>query len=135
MLCYNVRRSVRWLAGQLEDVTEGTNEFALHSIARSLGFSTEHGCYHTEELARESIRWHVQAGHPVLCCVDVDRDGPWNHWIVLVGAAKRYVTWVDSARPGPVVQRASWPRLFQRLGVRVDASTRRYDIYPLVILK
>lgn len=135
LLCYGVRRSVRWLARVCEAEQEGTNEYKLYAAARALGLWLPHYKYNTEALTQESIRWHIKAGHPVLCCVDVDRDGPWNHWVCLVGAATSYVTICDSSRPGPVIQRVSWARLFQRLGVRVDPRTRRYDIYPLVIMK
>jgi hypothetical protein len=132
LLCYGVRRSVRWLARDLEAETEGTNEYAIHATARVLGFRTWHRMTYSAAMAQECVRWHIKRGEPVLCCVDVDRDGPWQHWVCLVGASKRGVTVADSARPGPVVYRQSWKRFMQRLAVWEDGQTNRYDVYALI---
>lgn len=104
----------------------------LRRVAAELGFSLAYSLFHTAALARETITWHIRHSHPILLCVDVASDGPWQHWICIVGASKRGVTIADSARPGPVVQRISWTRLMQRLAVWVDEKTNRYDIYPLI---
>ena len=131
LLCYGVRRSVRWLAAACEADTEGTNEYAIHSVARTLGFTTVHGLYRTAALTQETICWHIRQGHPVLCCVDVATDGPWQHWVCIVGAGRYGVTLADSARPGPVMRRHTWKQFMRRLAVWEDAKTNRYDIYPL----
>lgn len=131
LLCYGVQRSVRWLAAACEADTDGTNEYALHAVARSLGFTTWHRLSHSAALTQEMIRWHIKRSEPVLLCVDMATDGPWQHWITVVGAVTSYVTICDSARPGPVVRRHSWKQLMRRLAVWEDAHTNRYDIYAL----
>jgi hypothetical protein len=132
LLCYGVRRSVRWLATDLEAETDGTNEYAIHATARVLGFRTGHRLTHSAAMVQDIVRWHIRRSEPVLCCVDTASDGPWQHWICIVGAAKNYVTVADSARPGPVMRRHTWKRFMQRLAVWEDGKTNRYDLYALL---
>ena len=134
LLCYGVQRSVRWLAAACEADSDGTNEYALHATARTLGFTTRHYKFNTSGLTQATIRWHVRHGHPMLCCVDSATDGPWQHWIAVVGAGGYGVTIADSARPGPVVRRHTWKQFMRRLAVWEDAHTNRYDIYALIRL-
>jgi ABC-type bacteriocin/lantibiotic exporter with double-glycine peptidase domain len=117
LLSIGVNRSIRTLA-------------RLCGTSRRFG-TPEHGIYRaanvrrvvcdTPTFARETIRVHT----PVLLCVDVGADGPFQHWVAVVHTTKQYVTIADSARPGPVVQRITWRRLFQRFHVYGE----RYYIY------
>jgi hypothetical protein len=132
MLCYGVQRSVRWLASVCEADSDGTNEVHLRCAARACGLRLEYAKFHTLALTQETIRWHVRQGHPVLLCVDTATDGPWQHWIAVVGATAQYVTVCDSARPGPVVRRHTWKQLMRRLAVWEGERMNRYDVYALV---
>lgn len=122
---------MRWLAGVCAAEQDGTNEYALHATARALGFTTYHTLTHSAAMVQATIRWNIRAGRPVLCCVDVATDGPWQHWICIVGAGAYGVTVADSARPGPVVRRHSWKQFMRRLAVWEDERTNRYDLYAL----
>lgn len=132
LLCYGVRRSLKWIASVCAADSEGTNEVHLRCAARAAGYRLEYAKFATAELARETITWHVRHGHPVLLCVDTATDGPWQHWIAVVGAGAYGVTVADSARPGPVVRKHSWRALMRRLAVWETGKTNRYDVYYLV---
>jgi hypothetical protein len=132
LLCYGLRRSIRALVALCGTDEEGTSPRHMGLAAASLGFNLPWSTWYTAAEASAEILRCINIGEPVLMCVDRDPEGPWAHWITVVGATSRNVKIVDSSRPGPAVRRLTWTQLMQRLAVFVRDGVNRYDLYPLL---
>jgi ABC-type bacteriocin/lantibiotic exporter with double-glycine peptidase domain len=133
LLCHGVRKSIRALAALCKTTKQhGTSPRELEEGTKDLGFKLLWSTWHSAADTSTELLRCLCAHEPVLLCVDRDAEGPWAHWIVVVGATARRVTIADSSRPGPAVRHISWKTLMRRLAVFERDGVNRYDLYPLI---
>jgi ABC-type bacteriocin/lantibiotic exporter with double-glycine peptidase domain len=109
----------------------GADEFKLAKAARRFGYEmTHHRRDNAPMIVKANLRWWSSLRVPVLTCVDQDSEGKWAHWITMINATARAVTFCDPARPGPVIRVVTW-REFLGRACAWYPGVARFDIYPV----
>lgn len=133
LLCYGEDWPLERLVKLCGTGPHGTYQKDLERGVRKCGYRLNWAVRYHHTNAQSAIMAMIHDGMPVILCVDRGPDGPWEHWITVVGATTRDVTLVDSSNPGPAVQRRSWTTLMRRLAVLdPPAGGNRFDLYPLI---
>ena len=110
---------------------EGADEIQLGRAARAYNCRLKLIRQENPLRARRELLLALKRGFPCLLCIE-----QWNHWIVVIGAEKGKLIYVDS-RKHPVVCVATWAQLKRRWRyVERDEKTRKvletmYDLHPL----
>lgn len=111
------------VSGATED---GADERDLARAAAHHGCTLRCDRYDTPHSARGAVSEALQAGTPVLLCVD-----QWSHWVTAAAADEAGVVVLDSRLVG-VFQVQSWDTVLRRLAYRAGAGKTWYDLHPVV---
>lgn len=99
---------------------------------RELGYRWVDVSRRDAEMARLEIELTLNGGSPMLVCCDRDSNGPFAHWIAVIGCTSRHVHVADSARPGPVDHRYTWRQFLARAcSVTAECNTL-FAMYAVV---
>lgn len=136
LLVYGVRVDTARLSKIAGTSWRGTDANQITRAGATFGCSLGWDRRHTPANARETLRNYSASEIPVLVCVDRD-ETPGAHWITVVHASSRTVTYLDSSRGSPIMRRQTWRAFLGRACAWYPASLPRglattiFDLYPL----